>query len=408
MLKKIFNSYKNATLRGIIMKKLICLFVLFSNLHLAHFKLISQEAKPHYYTQESFSDRMSMPSEWILELYQLMKDTHEILVQHKIDYWIQGGTLLGAVRHKGLIPWDDDIDINLKLTDEAAFRSLIPEFVALNYHIDVVPLGYKIVSPNIYDFPPLKGGPCIDVFFTVQEGDKIMYDSTRDVNWMHRDKGRIYITPNELYPLRMYRLGECYVLGPNDPIPFLDACFGTDWPNKAICWNHFFAVEKNKKVITLTDDDKLPAEPTGPLYDRVKTTKKVRIYANMIGDLFHYGHMEFLKKASKLGTELIVGLVSDEVAAEYKRKPILSLPERVKSVQGCKYVHEVISDTPLVINEAFLLLHHIDYVVHGDDFDLTKLETYFLDPLLSNKMRIIPYTPGISTTEIIDRIQSDK
>jgi phosphorylcholine metabolism protein LicD len=39
-----------------------------------------------------------------------MKDVHEVLVISNIEYWVIAGTLLGAVRHKGLIPWDDDLD----------------------------------------------------------------------------------------------------------------------------------------------------------------------------------------------------------------------------------------------------------------------------------------------------------
>lgn len=48
---------------------------------------------------------------------EVLKYTHELCVKHGIKYWLMYGTLLGAVRHNGFIPWDDDVDIAMRRSD---------------------------------------------------------------------------------------------------------------------------------------------------------------------------------------------------------------------------------------------------------------------------------------------------
>ena len=131
----------------------------------------------------------------------------------------------------------------------------------------------------------------------------------------------------------------------------------------------------------------------------------IRVYADMVADLFHHGHVLFLQRARELGDYLIVGIHADDVVTSYKRRPILTMEERVKAVGGCRYVDEVIPNAPLVVDRAWISRHTIGLVVHADDFDEDELDHLYRAPREMGIFRTVPYTRGISTTEIIERIR---
>ncbi|MFT5115462.1 MAG: cytidyltransferase-like protein [Parasphingorhabdus sp.] len=79
-------------------------------------------------------------------------------------------------------------------------------------------------------------------------------------------------------------------------------------------------------------------------------SKPVRVYCVITADLFHFGHVRFLKAALAYGDQLIVGLCSDRDVERYKRKPILTLAERTEVVTACKYVHQLIPSAPPDVN----------------------------------------------------------
>ena len=130
----------------------------------------------------------------------------------------------------------------------------------------------------------------------------------------------------------------------------------------------------------------------------------IRVYVDMTADLFHYGHMEFLKKARAQGDYILVGVHSDDTVAYYKRAPILTMDERIASVNGCRFVDEVLPNAPWCMDSRWIEKHSIDLVVHGNDYSEEQLKKTHSVPMEMGILRIVPYTPGISTTEIIHRI----
>jgi cytidyltransferase-like protein len=129
-----------------------------------------------------------------------------------------------------------------------------------------------------------------------------------------------------------------------------------------------------------------------------------RVYVDMVGDLFHQGHVELLKAARALGDYLIVGVLSDRAVTDYKRLPIMSMDERISVIQACRYVDAVIPDAPLIVTSTFLKAHEITLVVHGDDISDEVVKEVYGDAQREGKFRKVKYTKGISTTELINRI----
>lgn len=71
----------------------------------------------------------------------IVKEVIAICKKYNLKYYMLGGTMLGAVRHKGFIPWDDDIDLGLPRKDYDKFLKVAPKYLSahlkmVNYHTD--------------------------------------------------------------------------------------------------------------------------------------------------------------------------------------------------------------------------------------------------------------------------------
>ncbi len=90
------------------------------------------------------------------------------------------------------------------------------------------------------------------------------------------------------------------------------------------------------------------------------------VYMVFSADMIHSGHLAIIHKAAKLG-RLVVGLLSDEAVAGYKRYPLLPYKEREALVSNIKGVDQVVEQTELSYRNNLDKIKP-DYVVHGDDW----------------------------------------
>ena len=193
-------------------------------------------------------------------LYFLLKEFIKLADNHNLEYIIDGGTLLGAVRHNKIIPWDDDIDISIIYNKnnldklQNLFKDLIDsiDFCATDYGFKIFMKNGKRIRENRWVtqqrlikkmYPMIKTRknitrmasktytktphvtyekyrfPWIDIMFLELDNDN---NRTRYLDNMWE---KCYYNIDDIYPLRLYNLSHFKVPGVNNPLNYLDRSY---------------------------------------------------------------------------------------------------------------------------------------------------------------------------------------
>lgn len=103
-----------------------------------------------------------MKRAWAAQI-EVLEEVAKICKKHNIQYFADAGTLLGAVRHNGFIPWDDDLDICMRREDYERFIRVVNE---------EIPQGYVVL--NIHNEPEYN-----EMFTRIVNGNNISFDEER-------------------------------------------------------------------------------------------------------------------------------------------------------------------------------------------------------------------------------------
>lgn len=130
------------------------------------------------------------------ELLAIFIDVKNVCDEYNIQYMMSGGSLLGAVRHEGFIPWDDDIDIMMLRSEYEKFRNVFNKTCSDKYVL-MEPLSdkkYFYKMPKIYK----KGTKYVEIqnagihAYDMLFIDVFIIENVPDSKFLRKIKGRIY------------------------------------------------------------------------------------------------------------------------------------------------------------------------------------------------------------------------
>lgn len=397
---------------------------------------------------------------------QMLKEIDRILTRHGIYYMIHAGSVLGAIRHKGPIPWDDDVDIIAKWEDIPRIVSILRSEMSDCFGVDFHDINkkYDPMFPRVCLRNSSSDIVHVDVFPLVGLPDdrkqQIWFSKVSDgINYLHRFyykdigamknnklkrmvallvKAFVRLFPRSFF-IKVFNK-HCSRFPIDSARYVMNSCGQKGTKNifeKQVFFDTFYAPYDDIELPIPKAYDlylkqlymnymELPSDAARSLGNETKTVvndwdygeylnivqrgitvKKYKTgYTTGVFDLFHVGHLNIIKKAKEQCEHLIVGVSTDELVMMYKKKkPVIPFEQRISIVGALKYVDEVIPQTSMDKLQAWNQ-YRFDAIFHGDDWKgssmYNDIEMQFKK--LGVDVVFIPHTDGISSTDIAKRI----
>lgn len=151
-------------------------------------------------------------------LHTLLKKMHNTL--NDIPYWVTGGTLLGAIREKTIIPWDNNVNIAIMDTNVNKFTNITKG----KFNLNKTPFGFEITEDNAK----------MIVYIMKDTNNKI-----ESINQKNK-----YYDSKDLFPLKLCKFEDYQVYIPNNPNNYLDQNFN-NWKKSGQKDNKHFDLDYN-------------------------------------------------------------------------------------------------------------------------------------------------------------------
>lgn len=211
-----------------------------------------KKESPYYYYKKNNIDITTLPPatgqlrDIQLANLALLKELDYVCKQNGLQYWLDAGTLIGAIRHKGFIPWDDDIDVAMMRED---YEKIIDTFNKSSRNSDIYADYYRDTKNTCQYMIKIQHKKChhlfVDIFPFDKYGEKISKEEqlskTKIIKNIRKQlqKNTSFSTPNDIVKQRIATAMKDEVLKNNDSVDEsnLELIWGLDFNHS---WDNWF------------------------------------------------------------------------------------------------------------------------------------------------------------------------